>query len=82
MKIFANSFFVSYMVTTITFNALMNLMDNAPNFDMNRFLVTTLLTTSFYFIGIVIKKIYRAFLAAYKDNIEYKKAHPGYEDPW
>lgn len=81
MKNLASSFFVSYMLTTVTCNALMNLLSNGTNFDIKRFLVSTLLTTSFYFIGLGIKKIFLAFLAANKENRAYRKAHPGYEDP-
>lgn len=82
MKKLMNSFFISYMITTLMSNIFFNFMLNEGKFNLNMFLMTTLLTTSFYFAGIIIKKIYFAFLDANKENREYRKIHPNYEEPW
>lgn len=82
MKNLMNSFFVSYMITTLISNFFLNLVSNQGEFSLNMFLFTTALTTSFYFIGILIKKICFAFLQANKENREYRKIHPNYEEPW
>lgn len=82
MKYTTNVFFMSYMVSTLMSNVLFNMMLNQGKFSLKMFLFATLLTTSFYFIGTAIKKMYPSLVKANKQNREYRKKNPIKDEPW